>query len=68
MELSVKFVTVNSGWAIVYIKGLLFKKNVFLSLKMDFIVAYSADPDATFHLGLHCLLKYSFRGFWSTKG
>ena len=45
---------------------------VLLSLKM----AYSADPDksdemqhyAAFHLGLHCLPKYPFRGFQNTKG
>ena len=24
--------------------------------------------DAAFHLGLHCLLKYPFRGFRSLKG
>ena len=33
----------------------------------------SADPDemplnAAFHLGLHCLQKYPFRGFPNTKG
>ena len=33
----------------------------------------SVDPDempqyAAFHLGLHCLLKYPFRGFPFTKG
>ena len=33
----------------------------------------SVDPDemqhyAAFHLGLHCLQKYSFRGFPNTKG
>ena len=35
--------------------------------------ANSVDPDemqqyAAFHLGLHCLQKYLFRGFLSTKG
>ena len=34
---------------------------------------YLSDPDemqhvAAFHLGLHCLQKYSFRGFTNTKG
>ena len=37
--------------------------NVFLSLKVVFIIANSLDPDemqhhAAFHHGLHCLLKY----------
>ena len=37
-----------------------------LSLKIVFVLANSVDPDemphyATFHLGLHCLPKYSFR-------
>ena len=41
------------------------KKNVFLSLKIDFVLANSADPDemphhAAFHLELHCLHMYSY--------
>ena len=41
----------------------------FLSLKIEFVLANSADPDelsygAAFHLGLHCLPKYSFKGFF----
>ena len=45
----------------------------FLSLKVDFVLANSADPDemlhyVAFHLGLHCLPKYMFRSFRSTKG
>ena len=37
------------------------------------IVTDSVDPVemqyyAAFHLGLHCLQKYSFRGFQITKG
>ena len=37
------------------------------------ILANSACPDdmqrfAAFHLGLHCLPKYTFRGFQFTKG
>ena len=59
-----------------YIEGrqIIVSKNiVFLSLKIDFVLANSADPDemlhyAAFHLGLHCLPKYPFRGFWSSKG
>ena len=47
--------------------------DVFLSLKIVFILANSADPDemqhyAAFYLGLHCLQKYQFRGFQYTKG
>ena len=46
---------------------------VFLSLKVVLILANTADPDemqhyAAFHLGLHCLPKYQFRGFQYTKG
>ena len=46
---------------------------VFLSLKVVLILAKSADPDemqhnAAFHLGLHCLPNYPFRGFQYTKG
>ena len=53
---------------------IIYKKNiVFLSLKVYFVLANSADPDemlhyAAFHLGLHCLQKYQFRSFRSTKG
>ena len=41
---------------------------VFLSLKINCVLAKSADPDeklhnVTFHLGLHCLSKYLFVGF-----
>ena len=49
-------------------QAIIFKKVVFLSLKIDFIFANRADPDemlhnAAFHLGLHCLQKYLFMGF-----
>ena len=50
------------------------KRNiVFLSLKIVFVKANSIDPDempcyAAFHLGLHHLSKYLYRGFHSTKG
>ena len=38
-----------------------------------FLTLNSEDPDemphyATFHLGLHCLYKYPFKGFLYTKG
>ena len=51
-----------------------FPKNiVFLSMKIYFDFANSADPDemphdAAFHLDIHCLSKYPFRGFWSKQG
>ena len=51
--------------SILYLKGLsvkISKNDAFLSLKIVFILANSADPDemphkAAFHLGLHYLLK-----------
>ena len=63
MKFPIKFDTVKSGWSIVYIEGshaLVSKLNVFLYLKIDFVLANSADPDemphyVAFHLGLHCL-------------
>ena len=88
MDSSIKFDTVQSGWSIVPIEGsqvILSKNFVFLSLKIDFGLANSADPDEMpqkcgissgsslfaklpiFHQGLHCLQKYPFRGFQSTR-
>ena len=56
------------------VTGFIFKNNViYLSLKIDFVLANSADPNemahyVAFHLCLHCLLKYPFCGLnWSTK-
>ena len=48
-------------------------KIVFLSLKIVFVFASSVDQDerlhyAAFHLGLHCLPKYSLRNQQYTKG
>ena len=46
-----------------------FEKNiVFFCLETHFTITNSVDPDemqhdAAFHLGLHCLQKYSFRSF-----
>ena len=47
--------------------------DVFKFLKIALTSAKSVDPDemqhyAAFHLGLHCLQKYWFRGFQNTKG
>ena len=46
---------------------------LFLSLKIGFILANSADPDemppyAAFHLGFHCLPKYLFTGIQNETG
>ena len=76
MEFPIYFDTVKSGWSIVYIEGshiIISKKNIFLSLKINFALSNSVNPDemphhAAFSLGLHCLPKHPFRGFWSTKG
>ena len=47
--------------------------DVFLSLKIVLTSAKSEDPDemprsVAFHLGLHSLSKYQFKGFQYTKG
>ena len=47
--------------------------DIFLSLKIVFILTKSADPDekpdnVTFHLGLHYLTKYLFAGIQTEKG
>ena len=42
--------------------------DVFLSLKIVLTSAKSEDPSAAFHLGLHSLPKYQFKGFQYTKG
>ena len=52
----------------IYIEGsqvIIFKKSVFLSLTIDYVLTNSADPDemphnVAFHLGLCCLPKYPF--------
>ena len=58
LQHTIKFDTVRFGWSIVYIDGshVIISKNVFLSLKIDFVYANSADPDempqsVAFHLG-----------------
>ena len=60
---NIKFDTVKLGWSIEYIEGqrLYFPNIVYLpSLKIDFVLKNSADPDeiphyVAFHLDLHCL-------------
>ena len=70
MEFSIKLHTIKSEWSIEVSKIIISKKNIaFHSLKMNFVLANSADPDemphhVAFHLGLHYLSKYPFRGFW----
>ena len=41
------------------------KKNVFLSLNLDYVLDNNGDPDeksryAVFHLSLHCFLMYTY--------
>ena len=68
--------TISMELPIVYFKGSqveISNYDVLLSLKIVLILANSADPDemqhySAFHLGLHCLHKYPFRGFQHTKG
>ena len=50
MEILTKLDTVKLGWSIVFIKG--FLKNFFLSLKIDFVLVSSANPDEMPHYGL----------------
>ena len=69
MEFSIKFDTAKSRWPIIYFEGsqVMIHFFVFLSLKIDLVLANIVDPGemshATFHLGPHCLLKYRFWGF-----
>ena len=49
------------------------KNTKFLSLNIDFVSANDADhyempPYVAFHLGLHSLQLYPFRGLQSSKG
>ena len=48
MEYSIKLHTIKRGWYIVYIEGsqvMILKKSDFFSLKIDIVLANSADPD-----------------------
>ena len=63
--------TTSMKLSIVYIKGSqveFLNYDVLLSLHVALNLANSSDldeiqHDVAFHLGLHCLPKYSFRGF-----
>ena len=75
MDFPIHIDTISMGLPMVYFKGSKVELNyeVFLSLKDVLFLANSADPDemqhyTVFHLGLDCLPKYPFRGFWYTKG
>ena len=60
----------NQDRAFIYIEGsqiTMFQNSVFLSLKIDFVLTNSENADemphdTAFHLDLHCLPKYPFRG------
>ena len=75
-EFSIKLRKIKSGLSIVYIEWSynIFRQTiVFHSLKTDFVLANSADPDelpldATFYLGLHCLPKYLLTSIQNEKG
>ena len=62
-----KLHTIKSGWSILYIEA------EGTDSMINFDLANSSDPDemphnVAFHLGLHCLPKYQFRGLRSRKG
>ena len=67
----IKIDTIESGCYVIqlhFIRGY-----GFLSLKIASAIANSAILDeithtATFHLGLHCLTKYPFRGYQYSNG
>ena len=75
MEFSINFNIVKLGWSIIYIEGslVIISEKCIFSLKIDFVLANSADSYemqhyAAFHLDLHCLTKYLFRRLRLTKG
>ena len=72
-----KYLDLNLGWFIVYIEGsqvIIYPTKIYLfSLTIILGLANSVDADemphyVAFHLGLHCLPKYQFRGFRYAKG
>ena len=79
IEFPIHIDTISMGLPIVYFKGSqvefskLLSTCVFLSLKVVLILTNSVDPDemqnyAAFHLPIHCLQKYPFRGYQYIKG
>ena len=67
---------IRMGLSIIYFKGsqVIISQILCISvIDVVLILANSEDPDemqhyAAFHLGLHCLPKYPFRGFQYAKG
>ena len=76
MDYPIHIDTISMELSISYFKGFSVKisiNGVLLSLKIVFILAYSADPDemlpyVAFHLGIHCLHKYLFIDAQNEKG
>ena len=76
MNSSTEFDTVISEWSIAYIEGswvimILIKKYiVFLSLKISFVLANSADPEQMLYnaFGSSMFAKVHIRGFPVYKG
>ena len=72
MAVSIKLHPIKSGWSILQV--IIFFKKYSFSLKINFVLVNSADPNemrhyAAFHLGLYCLPKYQFfLGFTVLKG
>ena len=55
------------------VSGYIFKNIIYFCWKIIFTLTNNEDPDkmqhfAAFNLGMHCLLKYQFRGLPKTKG
>ena len=74
MDYPIHIDTISMELSILFFRGSKFLLNdVFLSLKIDFAFANSADldemlPYAAFHLGLHYLPKYLFTRTQNEKG
>ena len=76
MDFPIQINAIRIGLSIIYFKGswVRISKLCCISVPEDcYDIAKSVDPDemqhsAAFHLDLHCLPKYPFRGFQHTKG
>ena len=63
----------EKNFKIKFLVILVFYWTIILKISDLFLFTNRVDPDemqhyAAFYLGLHCLQKYSFRGFQNTKG
>ena len=74
MEFSIKLVQSNLDGPLYILKGhrLKFPNILFLSLKINFVLVDNADFDqmphsVAYHLVLHCLQNYLFKGFQSRR-